>query len=59
LPGLLAHQEVVLGNQGEVLTIRHDTTDRVAFVPGILIAVRSVGNLPGGVTVGLEPLLGL
>jgi 4-hydroxy-tetrahydrodipicolinate reductase len=59
LPGLLAHQEVVLGNQGEVLTIRHDTTDRVAFVPGILIAIRSVGNLSGGVTVGLEPLLGL
>jgi len=59
LPGLLAHQEVILGNQGEVLTIRHDTTDRVAFVPGILIAIRSVGNLSQGVTLGLEPLLGL
>jgi 4-hydroxy-tetrahydrodipicolinate reductase len=59
LPGLLAHQEVVLGNQGEVLTIRHDTTDRVAFVPGILIAIRSIANLPAGVSVGLEPLLGL
>jgi 4-hydroxy-tetrahydrodipicolinate reductase len=59
LPGLLAHQEVILGNQGEVLTIRHDTTDRRAFVPGILISIRSVGGLAAGVTVGLEPLLGL
>jgi 4-hydroxy-tetrahydrodipicolinate reductase len=59
LPGLLAHQEILLGNQGEVLTIRHDTTDRTAFVPGILIAIRLVGGLPPGVTVGLEPLLGL
>ncbi len=59
LPGLLAHQEVLFGNQGEVLTIRHDTTDRAAFVPGILIAIRSARKLPPGITVGLEPLLGL
>ncbi|HUO45882.1 MAG TPA: 4-hydroxy-tetrahydrodipicolinate reductase [Acidimicrobiia bacterium] len=59
LPGLLAHQEVLLGNHGELLTIRHDTTDRAAFVPGILIAIRAAPDLPSGVTVGLEPLLGL
>ena len=59
LPGLLAHQEVLLGNQGEILTLRHDTTDRTAFVPGILIAIRTVSGLPPGVSVGLEQLLGL
>ncbi|MDP3983613.1 MAG: dihydrodipicolinate reductase C-terminal domain-containing protein, partial [Acidimicrobiia bacterium] len=59
LPGLLAHQEVLFGNHGEVLTIRHDTTDRAAFVPGVLIAIRSVATLDPGVTVGLESLLGL
>jgi len=59
LPGLLAHQEVLLGSEGEVLTIRHDTTDRVAFMPGVLLAVRSVAGLPDPVTVGLEGLLGL
>ncbi len=58
LPGLVAHQEVLLGNQGEWLTIRHDTTDRSAFMAGVLLAVRSVGDLPG-VTVGIEGLLGL
>jgi 4-hydroxy-tetrahydrodipicolinate reductase len=58
LPGLLAHQEVLLGSAGEVLTIRHDVTDRSAFLPGILLAIRSVGDL-AGVTVGLEGLLGL
>jgi 4-hydroxy-tetrahydrodipicolinate reductase len=58
LPGLLAHQEVILGNAGEVLTIRHDTSDTAAFVPGMLIALRGVHRLPG-VTVGLEGLLGL
>jgi 4-hydroxy-tetrahydrodipicolinate reductase len=56
LPGLLAHQEVLFGNDGEVLEIRHDTTDRVAFVPGVLLAIRRVAELPG-VTVGLEALL--
>ncbi len=58
LPGLLAHQEVLLGNEGEILTIRHDTTDRAAFLPGVLLAVRRVAHLPG-VTVGLEGLLGV
>lgn len=59
LPGLLAHQEVLLGNPGEVLTIRHDTNDRTAFVPGILLAIRSVASLEPGVSVGLEGLMGL
>jgi 4-hydroxy-tetrahydrodipicolinate reductase len=58
LPGLVAHQEVLLGNQGEWLTIRHDTTDRSAFLAGVLLAVRNVGELPG-VTIGIEGLLGL
>jgi len=56
LPGLLAHQEVLLGNEGEVLEIRHDTTDRAAFIPGVLLAVRRVAEFPG-VTVGLDALL--
>jgi 4-hydroxy-tetrahydrodipicolinate reductase len=59
LPGLLAHQEILLGNRGEVLAIRHDTTDRTAFVPGILMAIRSVAKLEPGVSVGLEGLMGL
>ncbi len=58
LPGLLAHQEVLLGNDGELLTVRHDTTDRSSFMAGVLLAVRNVANLPG-VTVGIEGLLGL
>lgn len=57
LAGLLAHQEVLLGNPGEILTIRHDSTDRVSFLPGVLLAVRGVSGLPGGVTVGLGALL--
>ncbi len=57
LPGLLAHQEVILGNPGEVLTIRHDSTDRVSFMPGVLLAVRSVGEMAPGVVVGLDELL--
>lgn len=57
LPGLLAHQEVLLGNDGEVLTIRHDSTDRSSFMPGVLMAIRKIADLPG-VTVGLDPLLG-
>jgi 4-hydroxy-tetrahydrodipicolinate reductase len=59
LPGLLAHQEILLGNPGEVLTIRHDTTDRTAFVPGILLAIRSIEKVDPGVSVGLEGLMGL
>ncbi len=58
LAGLLAHQEVILGSAGEVLTIRHDSTDRVSFMPGVLLAVRRVGEFPG-VTVGLDRLLDL
>jgi 4-hydroxy-tetrahydrodipicolinate reductase len=56
LPGLVAHQEVVFGSSGEVLRIRHDTTDRAAFIPGVLLAVTGVAGLPG-VTVGLDALL--
>ena len=58
LPGLVAHQEVLLGGAGEALTIRHDSLDRVSFMPGVLAAVRAVGEHPG-VTVGLEHYLGL
>jgi 4-hydroxy-tetrahydrodipicolinate reductase len=58
LPGLVAHQEVIFGGQGEVLTLRHDSLDRSSFLPGVLLAVREVGTRPG-LTVGLEPLLGL
>jgi 4-hydroxy-tetrahydrodipicolinate reductase len=58
LPGLVAHQEVIFGGQGEVLTLRHDSLDRSSFMPGVLLAVRSVATRPG-LTVGLEPLLGL
>jgi len=58
LPGLVAHQEVVLGTTGETLTIRHDSFDRASFMPGVLMAVRAVLDRDG-LTVGLEPLLGL
>jgi 4-hydroxy-tetrahydrodipicolinate reductase len=57
LPGLVAHQEVVLGGRGETLTIRHDTSSREAFVPGVELAIARVGTLPAGVTVGLDQLL--
>jgi 4-hydroxy-tetrahydrodipicolinate reductase len=57
LPGLVAHQEVILGGRGETLTIRHDTTSREAFVPGVLLALSKLDSLPAGVTVGLENLL--
>ena len=56
--GLVAHQEVLLGASGETLTIRHDSYDRASFMPGVLLAVRAVSDRPG-LTVGLEPLLGL
>ena len=56
--GLVAHQEVILGGAGETLTIRHDSLDRVSFVPGVLLGVRRVRDTPG-LTVGLEGLLGL
>ena len=58
LAGLVAHQEVLFGTQGETLTIRHDSIDRTSFVPGVLLAVRHVGDRRG-LTVGIEPLLGL
>ena len=58
LRGLVAHQEVLLGGAGELLTIRHDSFDRVSFMPGVLAAVRAVQDHPG-VTVGLEHYLGL
>jgi len=57
LPGLVAHQEVILGGPGETLTIRHDTTSREAFVPGVLLALERLGGLPPGLTVGLEAVL--
>jgi 4-hydroxy-tetrahydrodipicolinate reductase len=59
LAGLLAHQEVLLGGHGEVLTIRHDSLDRSSFMPGVLLAVRGIAGLPPGLTVGLQGLLGL
>ena len=58
IAGMVAHQEIVFGAQGETLTIRHDSLDRVSFMPGVLLAVRNVASRPG-LTVGLEPLLGL
>ncbi len=57
LPGLVAHQEVIFGGPGEVLTIRHDTTSREAFVPGVLRALEALPGLPPGLTVGLDALL--
>jgi 4-hydroxy-tetrahydrodipicolinate reductase len=57
LPGLVAHQEVLLGGEGQLLTIRHDATSREAYVPGVLLALERLGTLPPGLTVGLESLL--
>ncbi len=57
LPGLVAHQEVVFGGEGQTLSIRHDSIDRSSFMPGVLLAVREVGSLPDRFTVGLEKLL--
>lgn len=59
LPGFVAHQEVIFGGVGETLTVRHDTTDRAAFMPGVLLAVDRVADLVDPVNVGLEPLLGI
>lgn len=58
LPGLVAHQEVILGAVGQSLTIRHDSYDRASFMDGVVLAVRSVADRPG-LTLGIEPLLGL
>jgi 4-hydroxy-tetrahydrodipicolinate reductase len=57
LPGLVAHQEVILGDVGQTLTIRHDSIDRVSFMPGVLLAIRRVGDLDESPVVGLEKLL--
>ena len=57
LPGLVAHQEVLFGGPGQLLTIRHDTFSREAFVPGVLLALERLRELPPGVTVGLDRLL--
>ena len=57
LPGLVAHQEVLFGGDGQLLTIRHDTFSREAFVPGVLLALERLGALPPGLTVGLDALL--
>jgi 4-hydroxy-tetrahydrodipicolinate reductase len=59
LPGLVAHQEVILGDPGQTLTIRHDSIDRESFMPGVLLAVRKVATLEESPTIGLEKLLGL
>ena len=56
LPGLIAHQEVMLGGPGQTLTIRHDSTDRASFIPGVMLAIKAVSTRPG-LTVGIEPLL--
>ena len=57
LPGLVAHQEVIFGGPGQTLTIRHDTTSREAFVPGVLLALERIRSLPAGLTVGLDALM--
>ena len=57
LPGLVAHQEVIFGGEGQTLSIRHDSIDRRSFMPGVLLAVRAVPELPDRFTVGLEKLL--
>jgi 4-hydroxy-tetrahydrodipicolinate reductase len=57
LPGLVAHQEVLLGGQGQLLTIRHDTLSREAFVPGVFLALERLGDLPAGVTLGIDGLV--
>jgi 4-hydroxy-tetrahydrodipicolinate reductase len=57
LPGLVAHQEVIFGGVGQTLSVRHDSIDRRSFMPGVLLAVRRVADLPDHFTVGLEKLL--
>jgi 4-hydroxy-tetrahydrodipicolinate reductase len=57
LPGLVAHQEVIFGGEGQTLSVRHDSIDRRSFMPGVLLAVRRVGDRPEPFTVGLEKLL--
>jgi 4-hydroxy-tetrahydrodipicolinate reductase len=57
LPGLVAHQEVIFGGEGQTLALRHDSIDRRSFMPGVLLAVRKVAALPDRFTIGLEKLL--
>ncbi|HVM57190.1 MAG TPA: dihydrodipicolinate reductase C-terminal domain-containing protein [Gaiellaceae bacterium] len=57
LPGLVAHQEVIFGGEGQLLTIRHDTTGRESFAPGVLLALERLAELPPGLTLGLDSLL--
>src|SRR5204862_7720051 len=57
LPGLVAHQEVLFGGDGQLLTIRHDAYSREAYVPGVLLALEKLPTLPAGLTVGLDALL--
>jgi 4-hydroxy-tetrahydrodipicolinate reductase len=57
LPGLVAHQEVIFGSEGQLLTIRHDTTARESFADGVLLALAKLDSLPAGLTVGLDALL--
>ncbi|GIK78091.1 MAG: 4-hydroxy-tetrahydrodipicolinate reductase [Acidobacteria bacterium] len=57
LPGLVAHQEVIFGGEGQTLTIRHDSIDRSSFMPGVVLACRRVGTLTEPLTIGLEKLL--
>jgi 4-hydroxy-tetrahydrodipicolinate reductase len=56
--GMVAHQEVLLGADGQTLSIRHDSYDRVSFMPGVLLAIRKIAETPG-LTVGLDALMGL
>ena len=58
LPGLVAHQEIIMGAVGQGLTLRHDAYDRTSFMPGVLLAIKAVGRLPG-MTLGLDDVLGL
>ena len=57
LPGLVAHQEVIFGGEGQTLSVRHDSVDRRSFMPGVILAVREVAGLPDRYTEGLENLL--
>ena len=57
LPGLVAHQEVIFGGEGQLLTIRHDTTGRESFADGVMLALEKLPELPPGLTVGLESLI--
>ena len=59
LAGLVAHQEVLFGGTGEILTIRHDSLDRESFMPGVLLGIQRLATLPPGLIVGIDPLLGL